>query len=394
MKTLDQIKAETPIDPTQPDFSYPYAINTSGSYYLTGNLTVSGGNAINVNANGVTLDLNGFTISSTASAASGNGVFLNNVHDVAILNGHIVGGVTYNGSSFSGGPGFLSGIIYAFPGADPANIHVSGVSVSGCTQTGIELGSEYSDVVDHCTIRTVGGQGIHAGVVSDSTAYQCGSNAINSVTATGCYGVSVAGGHGVFSYTAMNCYGISASGQGINTLSASDCYGVSTSSTGVSAGTAQNCYGVSTSGLGVFTNNAAQNCQGVSTSGTGLLSNGNAINSSGMASGSGYGLATNANAMNCSGANTATNSTGGGIFAQNASNCVGQSFGYYGIQVNGTAISCEGLSQNGAGIRAVVAAFSNGQAAASNCAITATIGIGCTSFGGSLCFNNHYLMPP
>ena len=190
----------------------------------------------------------------------------------------------------------------------------------------------------------------------------------------------------------MNCYGISASGHGIDALSASDCYGVSTSSTGVSAGTAQNCYGVSTSGLGVFTNNVAQNCQGVSTSSTGLFSNGNAINSSGMASGSGYGLVANTgNAMNCSGANTASNSTGGGIFAQNASNCLGQSFGSYGIQVLGTAINCMGLSQNGAGISAVVAAFSNGRG---NCAVSATIAIGCTSFGGPLCYSSHYLMPP
>ncbi len=116
-----------------------------------------------------------------------------------------MGGVTFNGSSFSTGPGFSSGIIYVFPGNNPVNVRVSGVSVSGGIGTGIELGVRYSNVVDHCTIRTMGGQGIHAGVVENCTAYQCGSNAINAVTATGCYGVTTSSARGVFSYTAINC---------------------------------------------------------------------------------------------------------------------------------------------------------------------------------------------
>ncbi len=66
MKSLDQVKAGTPIDPTQPGLTYPYVIGASGNYYLTGNLTVSTGDGIDVNASSVTLDLNGFTISSTS----------------------------------------------------------------------------------------------------------------------------------------------------------------------------------------------------------------------------------------------------------------------------------------------------------------------------------------
>src|SRR5262249_30290848 len=62
MKTLDQIEARTPIS------SAPFTITNSGSYYLTTNLSVSTGNAITIATNGVTLDLNGFTISSTAAS--------------------------------------------------------------------------------------------------------------------------------------------------------------------------------------------------------------------------------------------------------------------------------------------------------------------------------------
>src|SRR6188768_715136 len=60
MKSLDQIEARTPIS------SAPFTITAPGSYYLIGNLSVSSGNAIVIATNDVTLDLNGFTISSTA----------------------------------------------------------------------------------------------------------------------------------------------------------------------------------------------------------------------------------------------------------------------------------------------------------------------------------------
>src|SRR5262245_8811913 len=64
MKSLDQIEARTPIS------SAPFIITQPGSYYLTTNVTVSSGDAITINANNVSLDLNGFTISSTAPVAN------------------------------------------------------------------------------------------------------------------------------------------------------------------------------------------------------------------------------------------------------------------------------------------------------------------------------------
>ena len=207
MKTLTQVEPRTPINQA----SLPFTINASGSYYVMENLSVASGNAITINANGVTLDLNGFTITSTSATAAGSAVILNSgVHDISIWNGHIVGGVTYNGTSFSTGPGFQTGITYT--GTNPGNVLVSYVSVNGCSGTGIELGFEYSNVVDHCTVRVAGGEGIHAGPVRDSAAYQCGSNGINSIAASGCYGATTAGARGVFTNTAINCFGVSISG--------------------------------------------------------------------------------------------------------------------------------------------------------------------------------------
>src|SRR5947207_9658704 len=65
MKSLDQIEARTSIS------SAPYTISSAGAYYLTNNVSVGSGDAITINASGVDLDLNGFTISSTASSANG-----------------------------------------------------------------------------------------------------------------------------------------------------------------------------------------------------------------------------------------------------------------------------------------------------------------------------------
>ena len=68
MKSLSQIEPRTAIASST-------TITAPGSYYLTGNLAISSGNAITIAANNVALDLNGFTISSTASPAGGTGSY-------------------------------------------------------------------------------------------------------------------------------------------------------------------------------------------------------------------------------------------------------------------------------------------------------------------------------
>ncbi|MDQ6632078.1 MAG: right-handed parallel beta-helix repeat-containing protein [Verrucomicrobiota bacterium] len=66
MKSLAQIEPRTPIS------SVPFYINTSGSYYLTTNLT--GGpyfDGISVYVNDISIDLNGFTLKGVANSFSG-----------------------------------------------------------------------------------------------------------------------------------------------------------------------------------------------------------------------------------------------------------------------------------------------------------------------------------
>ena len=118
MVTLQQIEPRTPIS------SAPFTITTPGSYYLTTNLTVSSGDAIDINAGNVTLDLNGFTISSTAASATGYAISLGAGTNVAIYNGQISSGVTNSAAGGFGGGGFAFGI-YS-PGNWPYNVREIG----------------------------------------------------------------------------------------------------------------------------------------------------------------------------------------------------------------------------------------------------------------------------
>lgn len=81
-----------------------FTISAAGSYVLTGNVTVATGNGININASNVSLDLNGFTISSTAvGAAMGKAItVLRAANNVRVHNGAIAG-VDAAGQGWTGG---------------------------------------------------------------------------------------------------------------------------------------------------------------------------------------------------------------------------------------------------------------------------------------------------
>jgi hypothetical protein len=263
MKTLAQIEPRTPIS------AAPFTISAPGSYYLTTNLTVATGNAVIIATNGVTLDLGGFTIASTAPSATGTGVLLtNSLSDISICNGHIKGGVTNNAGTYNG-PGFSFGI--AFSSVAPVNTRVAGVSVSGCLFNGIFLSTGDSTVVESCTVRTVGNQGIYASTIKSSVAVDCGSHAVSGDQVSDSRGESTGGGSGVAAATALNCYGSSASGSGLLASTALNCYGNSSSGYGLFIYcTAQNCYGISTSGgAGLYAVNASF-CSGNRSGGTAI----------------------------------------------------------------------------------------------------------------------------
>jgi hypothetical protein len=268
MKTLDQVEARTPIS------SAPFTINASGSYYLTGNLAVTTGSAITISADDVTLDLNGFTISSTASPASGAGVRLSGVRrSVTVRNGGIRGTTTFASGAFTTG-GFLDGIDGGASGA--ANLQFSDVSVAGVGDGGIitTLNLPISrNVIERCRVSVCGGAGIRAGTVRDCQVDAAGATAIQGTVVVNCFGESVgtsATNHGIVGNTVVeNCRGIADAGNGVSASAAqvSNSFGTSESATGLAALCATNCHGLSTSGSGLFAPNA-HNCYGETTTGT------------------------------------------------------------------------------------------------------------------------------
>jgi parallel beta-helix repeat protein len=95
MKALDQVRSTgKAINSTNTpgDTNYEFVISSSGSYYLTGNLTVGKTNGISVTAPGVFIDLNGFEINRTTGIGGGDGVTITgDAHRCRMENGSIFG---------------------------------------------------------------------------------------------------------------------------------------------------------------------------------------------------------------------------------------------------------------------------------------------------------------
>jgi hypothetical protein len=333
MKSLDQIEARTPISVA------PFTITASGSYYLTTNVTVSSGDAITISANNVTLDLNGFTISSTRPVANADiAIVLNGARtNISIYNGHISSGVTNSAAGVFGGSGFSYGITYST--LPPFNVRVKDVSVSGVLFFGINLNIENSTLVESCTVVGAGNWGIYADNISDSTAVNCGTVGIYGTTAHNCKGIGVGSGIGVNCRAADNCYGESFSGDGLSAYTANNCYGLSSGGNGLFAHVANNCQG-SGAGTGYgLSADTANNCEGQAGIGDGLDTT--IANSCYGLSSSGEGLFAFV-ATSCNGIST----SGTGLYTATANNCYGKSSSGIGLAAH-IASGCIGESTSG-----------------------------------------------
>ena len=384
MKSLDQIEASTPIS------SVPFTISNSGTYYLTKNLNVTVGDALTIAANQVTLDLNGFTISSTAPSATGYGILLNSgIRNITIANGFIQGGVTNNGSGIYTGGGFLYGIAYSLTGNPPGNTLVSRVSVSGCQLYGIDLAIGDSTIVESCMVRTVGSLGIEASTIKSSSVSDCGGDGISGDQVSDCRGQSL-NGTGLAGSAVLNSCGYSSASFGLLANNAQNCYGQSTGNGTVglfAASVAQNCYGRSNNGIGLAAETAL-NCYGQSDSFNDGISAPTAQNCSGVSWGDSDGI----RAVNASNCNGYSNGSGRGVEAETAINCYGKSALNRGVFAN-VAISCSGHSDGGSyGLFATSVANTCYGYSATGTGLNAYIAVGCT--GTSVAYSFHYNMPP
>lgn len=246
MKSLDQVEARTPIG------AAPFTITASGSYYLTSNLTVAAGNAITISASGVTLDLNGFTITSTSPTPDGVAIeIVGGPSDLAISNGHVRSGTTYSGGVY-GGTGFNHGIAYDF--AVCKNVRVSNVTVTGVKRSGIYLTNSILNsanlLVENCSVRTAGEYGIWATLVKNCCASECGAAAIGATLVEGSHGSSTAS-HGIDCGTASDsrAQNTSVGYVALRANTVMNCYAYSSGSGAIDCTTAQNCTAESLAGV-------------------------------------------------------------------------------------------------------------------------------------------------
>ena len=451
MKSLDQLEPRVALGAVGGSTA-AITITQPGSYVLLGNLTVASGNAITIASSDITLDLGGFTLSSTANPSAGTGILINSgSNSVAIHDGHLRSTATLNGTLYSG-TGFDTGISSTLA----SNVSVTNVSVEGLTQLGISVSGQIRD----CSARTCGTTGLKATAVVDSRATACGLTGIQATQATRCSassirnvaitassvvncsatsneangitgdtvsasnGTSIGAGIGIQAITATDSYGLSASSTGlVASSSAANCHGYSTSGWGLSAHSAFNCHGTSQSGgIGLHTEYTAENCRGEIDSAPDL-----AVGLQARVATNCYGHINAATGIGCIGlrADTATGCTGiitasaaevtigTGLRADNALNCSGFSWAGVGLAITYNASNCTGTSNTGGGLYATNATNCHGETTTGNYGLTATgtattcsgkcpgsgpaistaIAIGCTAEAGTINATHRYNMP-
>jgi hypothetical protein len=159
MKSLDQVEPRTPIG------SLPFTISAPGSYYLIKSLEFGAatGDAITIAADRVTLDLQGFTLSSTATV-TGSAIARTNAFKATHVKNGFIAGTTEVGTSgsfptmgWSVSPGgFQHGV--SLSGGSGV---ISGLQVSGCRSHGISG----ADTVTESSVTANGGSGVTSAMV-------------------------------------------------------------------------------------------------------------------------------------------------------------------------------------------------------------------------------------
>ena len=274
MKTLDQVEARTPLEAGAAGVVINAAgtitISQPGSYYLTGNrtITTTGANGIVISADGVTLDLNGFALICTG-VNGGIAVNLGSVNAATVRRGSILGGSTVAGSVFS-----LAGWDKGINGTG-SDLRVSDINARGLRTNGIFI-STLNSSVERCSVNICGGSGIQTRNASDTTVRNCGDYALSignpssGGCGNNCLGESVgASGYGIYATGSVltNCRGIAIGGNGLHGGQVTNCQGASTSGWGIFAANATNCEGSSSTNVGLKATNAT-NCTGTTNSGT------------------------------------------------------------------------------------------------------------------------------
>jgi len=276
--------------------TFPITINESGSYVLTSNLIVATGNAININADNVTLDLNGHGIYGPGTG-TGKGISAVNRYNITIKNGIVRG--------FSFG-------IYLYNDADHkgAGHRIEGIQASNNGSLGIY--TYCSTVVTNCTANNNGSDGITAypGTVTNCTANRNGAFGIYAMDST------------VTNCTANNngSYGIYASYSTVT-----NCTANYNGSDGITAyySTVTNCTANDNDRDGIYVGDStATNCTANYNGSDGIYVGDSTVKGCNMRWNTGWGINMRTNYHNYIYRNAAGGNTAGQIYCPNGNTCV------------------------------------------------------------------------
>ena len=261
MKSLDQLEPRRLIGTPGTTRTTGYTISTSGSYVLAGPIAVASGNALTISASNVTLDLNGFELSSSASPKAGTAIAIAaGRSSIAITNGFITnfaGGIVSDGTTShsihvadvtvtSAG---VDGIVlarrdaaYNLPALDTSIDRCSAYSTTGIRVSGIGLSANR---VTFSYADSDGPRAIQAGTVTASRATGATGYTIDAHVADSCHAesnsaIALGAANGC---TATNCHTFSYFDYGLDVLNATGCYAGSQNSYGARVYfTATGCY--------------------------------------------------------------------------------------------------------------------------------------------------------
>lgn len=192
MKTLAEVEPRTAINAvnTPGNNVAVFRITQPGSYYLTGDVSVSGNQpGILISASNVTIDLNGFTISgSGGSNLLQQGITTSgSVVRVKVRNGTIVGlgadGILLDSGAAVPQHHVVEDVTVracAGSGIRIAGGVVRNARISGCVKHGIHAVGNHEVLIEQCLISDIGEEGIRASraTVVNSTISRCGVSGI------------------------------------------------------------------------------------------------------------------------------------------------------------------------------------------------------------------------
>lgn len=174
------------------DPGWPVVLVQPGSYRLTGNLNVSEADdainvtAIEVNSDGVSLDLNGFSIIGpklTEKVGTGVGIYSFGA-GTSIANGHVTG---MGDRGINCGEGCrIDGVSSTYNGTVGFQMAGSNLVINSVSRLNSLAGVVSSGVVKNCVISNNGGTGVFANPLSIIEGSQIVSNTANGVECDGC----------------------------------------------------------------------------------------------------------------------------------------------------------------------------------------------------------------